>query len=109
MKIKLLNMNITYENKLYRKGDTVDVDDNTAKYLLENKHGIEVKATNGLDKIKKTANPDYPNNEFTKKVLEEKAIPELKELASELGIELKATKKAEIVEEILATKENNEF
>ncbi len=82
MKYKVLKTAIKYKGNKYSPGATIELEVNEAKSLIRS----------GFIEVLDVQNEDE---------LEDMTVAELKELASDMELELRVTKKADIIEAIL--------
>ncbi|UUV18039.1 hypothetical protein NRK67_12175 [Fusobacteria bacterium ZRK30] len=87
---------IEYKGKKYKPGAVIELDDKDAADLIKNDFVREIKS---LPLEKKT--PEELAEEKRRKELVDLTIPELKEKAADMELQLEVTKKAEIIEAIM--------
>ena len=87
---------IEYKGKKYKPGKIIELDDKDAEGLIKSDFVREIKS---LSLEKKT--PEELAQEERIKELDSLNVAELKEMADDMELELKVTRKAEIIEAIM--------
>ncbi len=87
---------IEYKGKIYKPGKTIQLEDKDAVDLIKSDFVTEIKS-----QFQEEQAPEELALEKRRKELEELNLADLKEIAIDMDIELKVTKKAEIIEVIL--------
>lgn len=97
--------------KGYKKGETFEtIDEVEIEYLKKTGTGeiIKEKLTLKKEVIHPEDNEEIEDNNTNKETLEELTIIELKNQAESIGLDLKSTKKADIIQEIIEFKKEAE-
>ncbi|UUV16945.1 Rho termination factor N-terminal domain-containing protein [Fusobacteria bacterium ZRK30] len=87
---------IEYKGKIYKPGKIIELDDKDAADLIKSDFVTEIKSRFQEDKT-----PEESPREKRIKELDDLTIPELKEMAVEMELQLEVTRKAEIIEAIM--------
>lgn len=97
-KVKLTS--IEYKGEKYKPGEVIELDDKDAKDLIKSDF---VRAIKSLPIEKKT--PEELAQEKRIKELDDLTIPELKEMAADMELQLEVTKKADIIKAIMVAED----
>ncbi|WP_028857456.1 hypothetical protein [Psychrilyobacter atlanticus] len=87
---------IEYKGKTYKPGKVIELDDKDAADLIKSDFVAEIKPHFQEEKT-----PEELAQEERRKELDDLTIPELKEMAVDMELQLEVTKKAEIIEVIM--------
>jgi len=87
---------IEYKGKIYKPGKIIQLDDKDAEDLIKSDFVMEVRSNFQEEKT-----PEELAYEKRRKELDDLTIPELKEMAVDMELQLEVTKKAEIIEAII--------
>jgi len=93
-KVKLTALE--YKGKIYKPGKIIELDDKDAEDLVKSDFVTEIKSHFQEEKT-----PEELAQEKRRKELDDHTIPELKEMAEGMELQLEVTKKAEIIEAII--------
>lgn len=87
---------IEYKGKIYKPGEIIQLDDKDAEDLIKSDFVTEIKS-----QFQEEKTPEELAFEKRRKELDNLNISELKEIAEDMDLELKVTRKAEIIEVII--------
>lgn len=87
---------IEYKGKIYKPGKIIQLDDKDAVGLIKSDFVTEIKS-----QFQEEQTPKELAHEKRVKELDELTVPELKEKAVEMELELDVTRKADIIEAII--------
>ena len=87
---------IEYKGKIYKPGAVIELDDKDATDLIKSDFVTEIKYN-----FQKEKTPEELAHEKRRKELDDLNVAELKEMADDMDLELKVTRKAEIIETII--------
>ena len=87
---------IEYKGKKYKPGKIIELDDKDAADLIKSNFVTEIKS-----RFQEEKTPEELAQEKRRKELDDLTIPELKEMAVDMELQLEVTKKAEIIEAIM--------
>ena len=87
---------IEYKGKIYKPGKIIQLEDKDAIDLIKSDFVTEIKS-----QLQEEQTPEELAHEKRRKELDDLNIADLKEIAVDMELELKVTKKAEIIEAII--------
>ena len=87
---------IEYKGKRYKPGVIIELDDKDAADLIKSDFVTEIKS-----QFKEDKTPEELAHEKRRQELDDLNVAELKEMADDMELELKVTRKAEIIEVII--------
>ena len=87
---------IEYKGKTYKPGKIIELDDKDAEGLIKSDFVTEIKS-----RFQEEKTSEELGQEERRKELDDLTIPELKEMAVDMELQLEVTKKAEIIEAIM--------
>jgi len=87
---------IEYKGKTYKPGKIIQLDDKDAADLIKSDFVTEIKS-----QFQEDQSPEELAHEKRRKELDELNIPDLKEMAVDMELQLEVTRKAEIIEAII--------
>lgn len=108
MKVKITQKHPIRYNGILREPDTeVDIDDQTAAWLIENKRAIEVKSNNGtsLTPVEQAAKETERKNAIVKAIAELRAtnpdeVPSCNKIKEKSGFALKVEERDSLIAEL---------
>ena len=87
---------IRYKGKIYKPGAIIELDDKDATDLIKSDFVREIKSLS----LEKKTTEELAQEERIKE-LDDHTIPELKEMAADMELQLEVTKKADIIKAIM--------
>lgn len=87
---------IRYKGKTYKPGKVIELDDKDATDLIKSDFVTEIKS-----RFQEEKTPEELAQEKRREELDDLNVAELKEMAEDMELELKVTRKAEIIEAIM--------